>query len=128
VTWTFNPTTDLGKCRLLCSDTDATRQIMSDEDLAAFIVMAGHYMPAAAMALDSIAANEVLSLKVLNIMGMATDGASVAKMLMLRAQKIRDDYERYAAANGPGFATAEMPDGAFAWEEKILKEYMRGHL
>jgi len=128
VTWTFNPTTDLGKCRLLCSDTDATRQIMSDEDLAAFIVMAGHYMPAAAMALDSIAANEVLSLKVLNIMGMATDGASVAKMLMLRAQKIRDDYERYAAANGPGFATAEMPDGSFAWEEKILKEYMRGHL
>lgn len=128
MTWTFNPTTDLGKCRLLCSDTDATRQIMSDEDLAAFIVMAGHYMPAAAMALDSIAANEVLSLKVLNIMGMATDGASVAKMLMLRAQKIRDDYERYAAANGPGFATAEMPDGSFAWEEKILKEYMRGHL
>jgi hypothetical protein len=128
VTWTYDPTTDLGKCRLLCSDTDSTRQIMSDEDLAAFIVMAGHYMPAAAMALDSIAANEVLSLKVLNIMGMSTDGASVAKMLMARAQKIRDDYMRYSAANGPGFATAEMPDGTFSWDEKILKEYMRGHL
>lgn len=128
MTWTYDPTTDLGKCRLLCSDTDSTRQIMSDEDLAAFIVMAGHYMPAAAMALDSIAANEVLSLKVLNIMGMSTDGASVAKMLMARAQKIRDDYMRYSAANGPGFATAEMPDGTFSWDEKILKEYMRGHL
>ena len=128
MTWTYDPTTDLGKCRLLCSDTDSTRQIMSDEDLAAFIVMAGHYMPAAAMALDSIAANEVLSLKILNIMGMSTDGASVAKMLMARAQKIRDDYMRYSAANGPGFATAEMPDGTFSWDEKILKEYMRGHL
>lgn len=128
MTWTFDPATDLGKCRLLTTDTDTTRQIMSDEDLAAFVVMAGHYMPAAAMALDSIAANEVLSLKVLNIMGMSTDGASVAKMLMLRAQKIRDDYDRYCAANGPGFATAEMPDGAFAWEEKYLKEWQRGHI
>lgn len=128
MSWSFDPATDLGKCRLLITDTDPDRTIMSDEDLAAFIAMAGHYMPGAAMALDSIAANEVLSQKVLNIMGMATDGASVAKMLMLRAQKIRDDYERYAAANGPGFATAEMPDGAFAWEEKVIKEYQRGNL
>jgi hypothetical protein len=112
---------------MLISDTDSERPIMSDEELEAFIEMAGHYMPAAAMALDSIAANEVLSQKVVNIMGMSTDGASVAKALMIRAEKIRSDYARYADT-GTGFATAEMPDGAFSWEEKILKEYLRGNL
>lgn len=128
MSWTFDPATDLGKCRLLITDTDITRQIMQDEDLEAFISMAGHYMPAAAMALDTIATSEVLSLKVINIMGMQTDGASVAKMLMLRAKSLREDYARYSSSNGPGFATAEMPDGAFSWEEKVLKEYQRGHL
>jgi len=126
MSFSYDPATDLGKCRLLIADTDSTRPIFDDADLQAFITMAGHYMPAAAMALDAIAANEVLSQKVVNIMGMTVDGASVARMLMRRADSLRSDYERYGSSGGLGFATAEMPDGAFAWDEKIWKDMMRG--
>jgi hypothetical protein len=128
VSFNYDISTDLGKCRLLITDTDATRPLLDDEDVQAFITMTGHYMPAAAMALDTIAANMLLSQGVVNIMGMTVDSASAAKMLMARAEKLRSDYTLYSASNGPGFATAEMPDGTFSWDEKIMKEYMRGHI
>lgn len=126
MTFTFDPTTDLGKMRLLVSDTDAARQIMQDEDLQAFIDIAGHYWPGAAMALDSIATNEVLTQKVLTIMGTSTDGAKVAKELRARALQLREDYKNFTPVTELGFATAEMPDGAFSREEMLLKQYMRG--
>jgi hypothetical protein len=128
VSFTYDISTGLGKCRLLITDTDSDRPLLDDDDVQAFITMTGHYMPAAAMALDTIAANMLLSQGVVNIMGMTVDSAAAAKMLMARAEKLRSDYALYSASNGPGFATAEMPDGAFSWEEKILKEYMRGHV
>jgi hypothetical protein len=126
VTFTFDPTTDLGKMRLLVSDTDTTRQILQDEDLQAFIAIAGHYWPGAAMALDSIATNEVLTQKVLTIMGTSTDGAKVAKELRARAQQLRADYKTFGPVAELGFATAEMPDGVFSREEMLLKQYQRG--
>lgn len=126
MTWTYDPSTDLGKMRLLIADTDSARQIMQDEDLQAFISIAGHYWPGAAMALDAIATNEVLTQKVLTIMGTSTDGAKVAKELRARALQLREDYKSFTPANELGFATAEMPDGAFSREEMLLKQYMRG--
>lgn len=124
--FTFDPSTDLGKMRLLVSDTDSTRPIMDDEDLEAFIAIAGHYWPAAAMALDSIATNEVLTQKVLTIMGTSTDGAKVAKELRARARQLREDFKSFGPTTELGFATAEMPDGAFSREEMLLKQYQRG--
>jgi len=126
LTWTYDPTTDLGKMRLLIADTDSSRQIMEDEDLQAFIAISGHYWPGAAMALDSIATNEVLTQKVLTIMGTSTDGAKVAKELRARAMQLRADFKNFGPTTELGFATAEMPDGAFSREEMLLKQYMRG--
>ena len=126
MTWTYDPTTDLGKMRLLIADTDSSRQIMEDEDLQAFIAISGHYWPGAAMALDSIATNEVLTQKVLTIMGTSTDGAKVAKELRARAMQLRADFKNFGPTTELGFATAEMPDGAFSREEMLLKQYMRG--
>ena len=126
MTWTYDPTTDLGKMRLLIADTDSSRQIMEDEDLQAFIAISGHYWLGAAMALDSIATNEVLTQKVLTIMGTSTDGAKVAKELRARAMQLRADFKNFGPTTELGFATAEMPDGAFSREEMLLKQYMRG--
>ena len=112
--------------RLLIADTDTSRQIMEDEDLQAFIAISGHYWPGAAMALDSIATNEVLTQKVLTIMGTSTDGAKVAKELRARAMQLRADFKNFGPTTELGFATAEMPDGAFSREEMLLKQYMRG--
>lgn len=126
MSWDYDPTTDIGKMRLLIADTDELRPIMQNEDLQGFIAIAGNYWLGAAMALDSIAANEVMTQKVLTIMGTSTDGAKVAKELRARANQLREDFKNFGPTTELGFATAEMPDGAFSAEEMLLKQYQRG--
>ena len=83
MTWSYDPTTDVGKVRLRIADTNAASPVMQDEDIEAFLDMAGDAIPlAAAMALESIAMNELLCLKVVNLMGaLVTDAASAAKQM-----------------------------------------------
>jgi hypothetical protein len=127
MTWTYDPTTDVGKVRLRISDTDTTRRILDDEDIEAFLEMSGDSVVlAAAMALESIAINEVLCLKVVNLMGaIVTDAASAAKQLLALAKSLRAEYEQMGDPDSPGFLSIEMVDGVFMRREKFIKETER---
>ncbi|HET6494773.1 MAG TPA: hypothetical protein VFH61_05345 [Thermoleophilia bacterium] len=122
MTWTYDLTTDIGKTRLRVSDTDTTRRIMDDEDYQAFLDMAGgSVVLAAAMALEAIAVNEVLCLKVVNLMGaIVTDAASAAKQLLAQAKTLRAEYAQLGDG-GPGFISIEMVDGVEMRREKMAK-------
>lgn len=128
MSFTYTPGTDIAKLRMLIADTVSApppRPIFTDEELGDFIAMAGHYWPAAAMAVNSIAINEVLVQKVMTIMGTQTDGAAMSKELRQLAKQIKEDYKEFLTSE-LGFATAEMPDGTFAYKEALCKNYMRG--
>jgi len=122
MTWTYDPSTDIGKVRLRVSDTDTTRRVMDNEDYEAFLSMAGNSIPlAAAMALETIAANEILCLKVINLMGaIVTDAASAAKQLLAMAKTLRAEAASGIDA-GPGFMSIEMVDGPEMRAEKFRK-------
>jgi len=122
MTWSYDPSTDIGKIRLRVSDTDTNRRIMDDEDYQAFLDMAGGSVTlAAAMALESIAVNEVLCLKVVNLMGaIVTDAASAAKQLLAQAKTLRAEYAQLGDG-GSGFISIEMVDGPEMREEKFWK-------
>jgi hypothetical protein len=127
MTWTYDPTTNVGKVRLRISDTDTTRRILDDEDIEAFLEMSGDSVVlAAAMALESIAINEVLCLKVVNLMGaIVTDAASAAKQLLALAKSLRAEYEQMGDSDSPGFLSIEMVDGVLMRREKFIKETER---
>lgn len=122
MTWTYDPSTDIGRVRLRVSDTDATRRIMDDEEYTAFFAMAsGSVTLAAAMALETIAVNEVLCLKVVNLMGaIVTDAASAAKQLLAQAKTLRAEYAQLGDG-GSGFISIEMVNGQEMREEKFWK-------
>jgi hypothetical protein len=131
MTFTYEPATqsNLSKVRLLITDSDHSRPIMSDEDLTLFLTLANDEpMLAAAMALENIAANEALCSKAVNILGLTVDGPGVAKALRATAKSLRDDYAKYGSADSPGFVTIEMPDDSLGREEKFTKEYLRGNI
>jgi len=123
MTWSYDPSTDIGKVRLRVSDTNATRQIMDDEDYQAFLDMAGGSTTlAAAMALEAIAVNELLCLKVVNLMGaIVTDAASASKYLLAQAKTLRAEYAQMGDGTSPGFVSIEMISDPFQREEKFLK-------
>jgi len=122
MTWTYDPSTDIGKVRLNCSDTDITRKVMDDEDYQAFLDMSGGSVAlASAKALEAIAVNEILCLKVVNLMGaIVTDAASAAKQLLAQAKTLRAEYAQLGDG-GPGFLSIELVNGPDMREEKFWK-------
>jgi hypothetical protein len=118
--FTVDTTTDIGKVRLLLSDLDQTKPIYPDDaQIQAFLDMEqGSVRLAAALALEAIAANRVLTLQVIQLLDLKLDGASVAKAFLQAAKQWRD------AANDDwaGLDFAQTVDNSdFAWREHYLK-------
>lgn len=91
MTFTTDPTTVYGQLRLLTTDRDPNNPIYQDAEYDAFLVLENNVTKlAAALALESIAVDQVLVLKVMTSLGLTTNGAAVAKSLMDRAQMLRD--------------------------------------
>lgn len=100
---TYDPTSDLGRVRLLIADTDVENALLSDEDLTALLDMRGDDPTlAAASALRIIATNETLVLKRIRLLDLDLNGPSVAEAL----RKNADSLEAQVDAAG----TVEITD------------------
>lgn len=87
---TTDPTTDVGKVRLLIADLDETSPLFEDDQIQAFLDMwASSVFRAAAQAADAIAVSEVLVSKKIKTQDLSTDGPAVAKELRALAETLR---------------------------------------
>ena len=76
--------------RLLISDVDPSRQVLTDDDILTLLALEGEVVKlAAAQALDSIASSETLVGKVIRSQDLSTDGAKVAADLRAHAASLR---------------------------------------
>lgn len=92
-------TSDRGRVRLLISDINENSPVFTDPQIDAFLLLEGENVKlAAAQALDTIASDEALTLKVIKDRDLSTDGAAVAKSLREHAAALRrraaDDVAR----------------------------------
>jgi len=121
---TYDLTTDAGKVRLIITDTDPANVIFIDEEITAFLELNDGILTAAAMALDTIADNEILVQKRISLLDLKTDGPSEAKELRVHADSLR----KQAADEEADELTvdyAENPVDVFSLREKIIKDAMR---
>lgn len=125
--FTYDPTTDAGRVRLLIFDTDtvtAANQIFSDAEIDAFLDMEDTSVRrAAALALETIATQEVLIQKVVRNMDLQTDGARVSAELRARAKSLREQEEQ--GLEDGGFDWAESIYDVFTYRDRIIKEALR---
>ena len=122
--FTYDPTTDIGMVRLLITDTDPARPIFSDDSaITAFLTLNDSDVRlAAAQALDVMATNEAMVLKVIRNMDLQTDGARVADSLRVHASVLRQQ----AAADSEGAIDyAEVAVDVFSARDIITREAMR---
>lgn len=104
--FTYDTTTSRGRVRLLCRDTVTPGELFSDDEVDVFLALNdSEVVPAAAMALENVAANEVLVQKRIRLLDLQTDGPAEAAALRELAKSLREQYE---AA------------GAFDWAEMVL--------
>jgi hypothetical protein len=127
VAFTYDLNTDTGKVRLLIPDTQADAYVLEDEEIAAFMGMESGLKRAAALAMETIARNELLVLKVIQILDLRTDGAAVARELrqqaaVLREQAAADDE----LAAGDGWDIAGMIVDDFTLRQAVYGDALWG--
>ena len=123
--FSYDLATDRGKVRLLIQDTDETYEFYTDAEIDAFLTIAGDLegddvFNASAVALESWASNQVMIIKVVTLLDVETDGASVSREMRQRAQMLRADA--ITSSSDAGFEIAEMALGHFSWVEQVTNE------
>jgi len=129
MTYTYDTSTNAGKVRLLINDHDEQNVIFQDEEMDVFLALNGDdvYL-AAAMALETIASNQVMVLKVITVMDLQTDGAAVARALREHAKSLREQATQADAASGEAFDIAEMTVDVFTARQRIRNQALRDQL
>lgn len=126
-TYNANLSTDRDKVRLLATDVDAANPIFTDAEMDAFMSLEGSNVKrSAALALETIARNQVLVLKVIRLLEIQTDGASVARELRMQADNLRAQADRdEASSDGGAFDWAEMVVDDFSLRNRFVSSALR---
>lgn len=124
--FSYDLNTDAGKVRLLIPDSNATSYIFEDDEIAAFLALESGIRRAAALGLETIARNEAMVLKVIQILDLRTDGAAVARELRLQAAELRKQAEDADLADGGGFEIAEWVVDDFTYRQHLNNAILRG--
>lgn len=120
--FTYDPSTDLGRVRLLITDRDEQHAIFADAEIEAYLDLNdGSIGLAAATALRTIAASEALILKKVQTLDLVTDGPAVAASLLELAKSLE---EREAMSGA--FDWAEQVETPWQWGERVRKQWLRG--
>jgi hypothetical protein len=128
MSFTYDLATETGQIRLLIPDRVDTADepaIFSDEELAAFLQLEDGVRRAAAAALETIASDQALVLKVMRVQNVSTDGAALARELRARASGLRTQAAAAAADDGDLFDVAEQVNDQFSARERLWKEALR---
>jgi hypothetical protein len=128
VAFTYNLATDIGRIRALIRDITEASATFTDEEIQAFLdIEGGVVLHGAALALETIAGNEVLVLKVGQLLDIKTDGAKVADAILAVASRFRRRADAVEDNDWAGFEIAEVVDNSsFAYDEKLYKELLGG--
>lgn len=99
MTNTYDPGTIIGKIRMMCLDKGISNTwIFSDEEISAYYDITEDVRLAAALALEDIASDKALTVKVKQVGDIQlTSGCDIAKVLQARADSLRASVESGSA-------------------------------
>lgn len=124
--FSYDLTTDVGKVRLLVPDNKASAYVFEDAEYTALLALESNDVRcAAALALETIASDTAMTLKVITINGLSTNGQATAAALMARAAKLRELAAAATEAGLAGFDIAEMVLDQFSWQDRVYNEALR---
>lgn len=123
--FTYDVTTDRGKVRMLIPDSNASAYVFEDTEIDAYLSIEDGIRRATALALETLASNEALVLKVIRILDLQTDGARTSDALLKRAALLRGQADADDAASGELFDWAEMVTNDFSARERLTAAWLR---
>lgn len=124
--FTYDLSTSIGKVRMLIPDRDEQHPIFQDDEIAVFLSENSDSLRrATAEALETIATDQALTLKVIQTLDLSTNGASLMNSLMARAKSLREQADQTEAEESALFDVAEMSINEFQARERVYKQAQR---
>lgn len=124
--FTLDPNTNIGIIRTIIQDKNIEQRLFEDDELTVLLALNGSDVRlTAAAALDIMASNQAMILKVIRLLDLSTDGAAVARALREHANQLRDDVAETDSVEGGLFDYAEMVVNPFTAREKVWYEALR---
>lgn len=97
--------------------------LLSDASITTHLTVTGTDLLAAALALETIAAQTVLVMKVITILDVSINGAAMAQQLLARAKALRS--VALDATSTDGFDVIEMLTTTFVTEEYLYNQALK---
>jgi hypothetical protein len=125
MTYSYDPTTDLGRMRRTIPDRVEATALFSDEELQSFLDDEGDWRRATASALETIASDAAMLIS-MSAGGTSINGSSSANSLLNRAAKLRDQAAAIDEEAGGYFDIAEWAVDDFSARDIVGNALMRG--
>lgn len=117
---TTDPTTDVGKIRIITGDKYEEALFFEDDEIEAFLSIYDDLRLTAAAVLDSMASMEAIIQKKIRHLDLQTDGPAVASALREHAAELRREVEEE-----PAFAVAEQAHDQFSLREFVWNDMQK---
>lgn len=125
MTWTYEPSTDIGRVRRTIPDRVEEDGFWTDEEIQSFLDDEDGWRRATALALETMASDAAIVDRVIKIQNLTTDGAAVSRALMARALQLRTQAQEADASSGDAFDTIEVIVNDFGWRDRVLNEAIK---
>ena len=127
MTYTYDPTTNIGRVRRTIPDRVEANAVWTDEEIESFLLdEEGDWRRATALALETIASDQLLVLKVVKVQNIETNLDRAMIAMLKRAQALRDQSKEADAADGSAFEIAEVVVDANQYRERVGNQVLRG--
>lgn len=129
MTYTYDLSTDVGKVRLTIPDRVEADATWSDEEIQTFLdVENDNWRRATALALETMASDDLIVLKVMKVQNIEVDAAKVMESMLKRAKSLRELAKEAEADETDGFEIAEMVTNDWQYRERIYNQALRGNV
>ena len=126
MTVTYDITSDIGQVRMLIPDKDQNNVLFQDEEITAMLNLSGEsVLRAAALGVDTMAHDNAMVLKVISLLDLRTDGATLSRALHDQAESLRAMALEEEAREGSLFDYAEMVTNAFTLRQRVWNQMLR---
>lgn len=129
MSYTYDPTTNIGRIRRTLPDKTEDDAFWTDEELQSFLDDEdNNWRRATALALETMATDDLLVLKVIRIQNLETNLDRAMTALLKRAATLREQASIAESTDSDAFEFVDMINNEWQLEERVLKQAARGVL
>lgn len=126
MSFTYDPTTNVGRIRRTIPDKIEDDAVWTNEELQSFLDdEGGDWRRATALALETMASDDLLVLKTIRVQNIETNVDRMAKQLFDRAKRLRDLAMDADANAGDAFDFAEVAVTDHQYRERVWNQALR---